>query len=750
MINDAVLHSRGEALFVDDAPHPEDLLHATVFTSTVARGEIIQLDLSKARALSGVKAIFTAEDIQGTNQIGGLVEDELLLAEKEVFYIGESIALIIANSIEIARAARTAIICKYKEKPAVFEAREAYAKGLTHPPERELILGNTEEAFKHCDLVLSGQTDSGAQEHLYLETQSALAIPLEHGGIKLYSSTQSPSATQKIVAQIIGCSMHQIEVDVLRLGGGFGGKEEQATRWAACAALAAAKLKQPVKLILNRDEDMCLTGKRHPYSADFKIGLTNDGKILAYQVFYFQNAGATNDLSPAILERSLFHSTNSYFIPNVQATAVSCKTNLLPNTAFRGFGAPQALFVIESAIYQAAHALNLKPETIQAKNLLQEQDVFPYGMAVKQCQARNCWDEAQQRYHIKQRQAKIDSFNQDHALHKKALSFMPVCFAISFNTTFLNQASALVHIYNDGSVGLSTGAVEMGQGVKTKIRQIAAQVLGIELTQIKLESTNTTRISNMSPTAASVGADLNGHATRLACEALLHRLKNFASTLLDSNSPLTIEKGHIYTGNVLSALSWSELIIQAYFARINLSEQAHYTTPDISWDWGIKRPQKPFAYHVFGIAITEVSLDCLLGTYQIDTVDIVHDAGKSLNTLIDRGQIEGGLVQGIGWMTLEEIKYSEQGKLLSNSLANYKIPDIYFSPEIKVHFLEHTDNAAGLFGSKAVGEPPFMYGIGAYFALLNAMRAFKPHINLPFNAPLTPEKVLMALYGTPT
>jgi len=597
-------------------------------------------------------------------------------------------------------------------------------------------------------LVLDGTADSGAQEHLYLETQSSLAIPLEQGGVKLYASTQSPSLTQKMTAQVLNCAMHQVEVDVLRLGGGFGGKEDQATRWAVFAALAAKKLQRPVKLVLNRNEDICLTGKRHPYSTDFRIGLNKQGKILAYQVFYYQNAGATNDLSPAILERTLFNSTNSYYIPNVSASAVSCKTNLPSNTAFRGFGAPQAVFVIESAIYQAAQALGIDAAEIQAKNLLQEGDAFPYGMAVKYCKATDCWDELHQRYQIAIQQTEISKFNARHNLHKKALSLMPICFAISFHQLFLNQSRALVHVYTDGSVSVSTAAVEMGQGVKTKIRHVAASIFGLNVDRIKSESSNTTRVSNMSPTSASVGADLNGHATRIACLEILKRLQKVASEYLNTSGQISFEKEMTCVDKQPSNLSWQNLIMLAYMQRINLSAQAHYATPNISWNWDkIGQQQKPFAYHVFGTAVTEVTLDCLRGTYQIERVKIIHDAGNSLHPLIDKGQVEGALVQGLGWVTLEEIKHDEQGHLLSNNLANYKIPDIYFAPEIETHFLEHAANPVGLFGSKAVGEPPFLYGIGAYFAICNAMRAFKPDVKIPFDAPLTPEKVLLTLYS---
>lgn len=749
MINDSVLHTRGEAQFVDDLLNPQGLLHAAIFSSGIAHGEIIKLNTRAALAIDGVKAILTANDVFGVNQIGNIVEDEPLFAEKIVHYIGEPIALVVAETATIARLACTQIIIEYQQRAAVFDARLAYQQNSTHAPVRSFVMGDVATAWDECDLVLDGTADSGAQEHLYLETQSSLAIPLEHGGVKLYASTQSPSLTQKMAAQVLNCAMYQVEVDVLRLGGAFGGKEEQATRWAVFSALAAKKLQRPVKLILNRNEDICLTGKRHPYSTDYRIGLNKQGKILAYQVFYYQNAGATNDLSPAILERTLFNSTNSYFIPNVSASAVSCKTNLPSNTAFRGFGAPQAVFVIESAIYQAAQALGLDAAQIQARNLLQEGDFFPYGMAVENCNATDCWDKLHQRYQVTSQQAEISRFNAHHHLHKKALSIMPICFAISFHEIFLNQSSALVHVYTDGSVSVSTAAVEMGQGVKTKIRQVAATVFGLNIERIKSESTNTTRVSNMSPTSASVGADLNGHATRLACLEILERLHKVAATHLNTNAQISFENEMVFVDKQPSNLSWQKLIMFAYLQRVSLSAQAHYATPNISWDWDKNKKgqqQKPFAYHVFGTAVTEVTLDCLRGTYQIESVKIIHDAGNSLHPLIDRGQVEGALVQGIGWMTLEEIKHDEQGRLLSNSLANYKIPDIYFAPEIETHFLRHAENPVGLFGSKAVGEPPFLYGIGTYFAICNAMRVFKPDVKIPFDAPLTPEKVLLTLY----
>ncbi len=492
-----------------------------------------------------------------------------------------------------------------------------------------------------------------------------------------------------------------------------------------------------------------MTGKRHPYSTDFKMGLARDGTIVAYDVTYFQNAGAAADLSTAILERTLFHATNAYRIPHVRATAYSCRTHRAPNTAFRGFGAPQAMFAMEAAIYEAAQALRVPPHELQRRNLLSEDDAFSYGMHASNCNAQRSWDETCARYNVPAVIDRVAYFNNDHAVEKKGVALMPVCFGISFTTTALNQAGALVHIYTDGSVGISTGAVEMGQGVREKIRHIAARTFSIDPSLIKIESTNTTRVARTSPTAASTGADLNGHATRLACEAILARMHEGAVRHVGavSSEHVTIENGRVLVDGRDARMKWHDLVMKLYLDRINLSAQAHYATPDIFFDKTTNKGS-PFAYHVYGTALVEVTLDCLRGTYRIDAVRVVHDAGTSLDPVIDRGQAEGAIVQGLGWMTMEELRYADDGHLTTDTLSTYKIPDMSFAPHaIDVHFLENAPNPRGPFNSKAIGEPPFMYGIGAYFALLNAMRAFRPDLKPFYDAPLTPEKVLMKLYG---
>jgi len=472
-----------------------------------------------------------------------------------------------------------------------------------------------------------------------------------------------------------------------------------------------------------------------------------DGRIIGYEVTFYQNAGASADLSPAILERTLFHCTNSYYIPNVKATAISCKTNLPPNTAFRGFGGPQGMFVIESAIFNAAEVMGIDSAEIQKRNLLNENDEFSYGQKAENCNSKKTWSKAESLYSIDKIRLDVENFNNINDIYKKVIAVMPICFGISFTNTSMNQASALVHIYNDGSVSLSTAAIEMGQGVNEKLRQIVSEIFSIDIRKIKTESTNTTRIANTSPTAASSAADLNGKATEQACNNILLRLKQTAAEILKKNNldAIEIKNEMVYNDSIITDLSWTELIKTANLKRVNLSSHWFYATPNIHFD-RTKEKGKPFAYHVYGTAIVEATVDCLRGIYKFNSVKVVHDFGKSFNQLIDRGQAEGAIVQGLGWMTIEEIMHNELGQVLTDTLSTYKVPDIHFTPDIEIDFLEDAENPFGIFKSKAIGEPPFMYGIGGYFAIMNAMKAFNPKLKCIFNSPLTPEKVLMNLY----
>ena len=742
-------HVTGKSIYLDDIPLIQGTRFGVVFDSPIAHGTITSIDYSKALVLPGVIKIITHEDIPGENQIGGIIPDEQLFASTEVHFVGQPIALIIAESDQIAFEARKLIEIDISKKDIIVDPREAQQKDLLIIPPRTFELGDTENSWENCAHIFEGQADSNGQEHLYIETQGAYAIPMENGHIRISSSTQGPTAVQRITARVLGVGMHKIEVDVVRIGGGFGGKEDQATPWAVMAALGVSILNLPVKVILSRLDDMRMTGKRHPYSSDYKIGFSKDLKVMAYETTFYQNAGAAADLSPAVMARTLFHGTNSYFIPNVKMTAYSCKTNLPPNTAFRGFGGPQGMFVIESALSHAAKELGISKHKLQKNNLLINGDEFPYGQIADGVELNSIWQEMESKFDIGSIEKEMDEFNSSHTDVKKGFSLMPVTFGISFTKTPMNQARALVHIYTDGSVGVSTGAVEMGQGVNTKMLQIVAHVFLIDPKRVKLESTNTTRVANTSPSAASSTADLNGKALQKACNTLLERLKTCAADHLGvSSKDITLKNGMVYTNENPTDLTWEQLVMMAFLKRICLTENGHYATPKINFDMK-KEKGHPFAYHVYGLALTQVTLDCIRGTYDFDAVKIVHDFGKTMNPSVDFGQVEGGLIQGMGWMTMEDLCYNDRGQLLSNTLSTYKIPDIYSVPKtVTIEPLETNGNDMAILKSKAVGEPPLMYGIGAYFAIDQAIKSFNPNFNSTFDAPFTHEKVLMALYGS--
>ena len=746
---DAVSHTRGESQYVDDMPQPSEMLYAAVFSSPVMHGKIMALHFQDACSMDGIVAVLTSKDIPGENQIGPIIQDEELLASAEVCYVGQPVALVIGTSPEIARKGVRKITIDVEQLPAITDPKEAFSKGNIIGSPRTFILGDVEATWQKCDLVLEGVCDVGGQEHVYLETQRARAIPLEENNLCIYSATQGPSAVQRHAAKVLGLPDHNIEVDVKRLGGGFGGKEDQATPWACMAALAAWHTKKPVELVLGRADDIKMTGKRHPYKSDFKIGVTKEGKILAYEANHYQNSGATADLSPAVLERTLFHGTNSYFIPNVKIFGVCCRTNLPSNTAFRGFGGPQGMFVIESAIAKVAEKLDIPREEIQTKNLLEENDLFPYGQRVRNCRSLLTWNKAVEKYKLNEIRKRVEDYNKTHFEIKKGIAVMPICFGISFTTTYMNQASALVHVYTDGSISVSTGGVEMGQGLKSNIASIAAKGFGIRDIRIKIESTNTTRVANMSPSAASATTVLNGNATLMAIGQVLDRLKSMVAKELgvQDKGRITIVNEKVLCDGRETDWTWDRLVQTAHLNRIDLSAHGFFATPEIHFD-KIKEKGHPFAYHIFGTAIIEVTLDCLRGTYDIDSVKIVHDLGRPLSELVDRGQIEGGLAQGLGWMTIEDLCFNEKGQLLSGALATYKVPDVYFMPDdIELTFLEDEGNTLGPYGNKAVGEPPLMYGIGVFFAIRCAMRAFRPQKEFALASPLTPERVLLQLYA---
>ncbi len=743
---DMQMHVRGTSQFVDDLPTPAGCLHAALFTSPVARGVLRSLDTAKAAAAPGVVAVYTHRDVPGLNEVGHVLRDQPLLAVDSLEYIGQPIALVVAESRSAALQAARQVQVEIESLPAVLDLREAAARGLIHGQRRVLVNGDPEAAWVRCAVQARGTVSSGPQEHFYFETQRALALPTEHDTIKVCASTQSPGAFHRHLAEVLGIPMHKVELDIRRLGGGFGGKESTAV-WVVAPAMAAFLLKRPVKLVLDRNEDIATSGKRHPYEYDYRIGLDEEGRILAYEVDLYQHAGACADISLAVLGRSFLHATGSYRVPNVRVTAVSCRTNIPPNNAFRGFGVPQGTFAIEAALTHAAEVMGVDAAVLKHRNLVREGDRLPFGMELQNVTAGRCWEALDAQVDLAARHAAVAAYNRTHSESKRGLAVIPVCFGISFAQTALNQAGALVNIFVDGSVEVSTGAVEMGQGVNTKIQLVAARTLGIDPSRVRVHTTNTSRVPNASPTSASTGADLNGMAARQACQELLGRLRGYAARHLGHDDPEDVEirDGLVWLGGKPTDLPWEKLVAAAWWARVDLSSHAFYATPDLHHDVATERG-RPFAYYTFGTSLTEVLLDCVRGTYTLEAVHVVHDVGQSLSPEIDRGQIEGGIIQGIGWATLEQIRYGPDGRVLTGANA-YKIPDLKFCPgQFSVTLLEDSPNPFAVFNSKAVGEPPFVHGLGAWFALLHALRSVRRDKPLP-PLPLTPEKVFMYLHG---
>jgi len=738
-------HVSGKSLYIDDLPCRIGTLHGAIFGSPVAKGKIIDLDFSEALISDGVVSVLTFKDIPGKNEIGHEINDQPLLAEKEVKYIGQPVAFVIAKTKKLAKDAAGKIKINIEEEKAIVNAKDAFTLG-------ELIgqncleSGNVDEAWKECDFVFEGNVESGGQEHFYLETQGALAEPMENGSIKVRCNTHAPGHFHRNISTVLGLSQNKIELDIKRVGGAFGGKEG-CSIWSSLAALGAYLLNKPVKVILNRHEDITTSGKRHPYSNDFKIGLKKDGTIHAFEINMYQNAGAFADMSMGVLNRCMLHTTGSYNIKNFRGKAYSCRTNIMPNTACRGLGIPQAVFLIESAIHYAAIKMGLNPIDLQKINLIKEGDIQPCGMNMEFCHAEDCFSALDKAVNLAQRIKDVEEYNKKNTATKKGLSILPLCFAVSFVKPSQNQASSLVHVYTDGTVSVSTGAVEVGQGVNSKIQLIASKTLNISFDKVKVESTNTSRIANASPTAASTASDLNGMATLYACKDILERLKKVVAAKFNvKHEDVDIREETIFINDKRTEYTWNELIKDAYSQRVDLSSHGYYAPPQLHWNEKTMKGH-PYTYHTYGTCLTEVTLDCLRGTYNFNSVEIVHDAGKSLSEDIDRGQIEGGVIQGMGWCTIEQLVHDAKGKCLSIP-STYKVPTIKFTPEkMSVDFLKNVDNPYAVYNSKGIGEPPFVYGVGAYFALLNAlMTADKKHKEPIYSIPMTPEKSFMYLY----
>ena len=745
-------HVTGRSEFIDDMPKPRHLLTVKVLASPVAHGEIRRLDTSRAEAIPGVVRVITARDIPGVNQVGGIIPDEVCLAEDHVAFVGEPIALVAAESDEAARAGVQAIEIDIEPLKPCLTVAEAIATENFLSPVRKIERGEVDAAMAHAPHILEGVVVNEGQEHFYMETQRSLAVPEDNGAITIYSSTQHPTEVHRMVSGVLGLPQHSVTIDIKRLGGGFGGKESQATIWAACTALAAHLTGRPAMLKLEREEDMCWTGKRHQFVSAYKVAFDDDGRILALHTELNANGGAVADATSSILERGMLHSENAYMIANHRVIGRPCRTNLPPATAFRGFGAPQGIFMIETVIQRIAHALGKDAYSVRELNAYSEGDTAPYGELIYGAEhLKPLLAEVRRSSEWDARQKAIADFNAQSRWQKKGLAMVPVKFGISFTAAFLNQGVALVQIYPDGSVSVNHGAIEMGQEVNTKIAQIAATNLGLPLSAIRIETNNTKRVGNAPPTAASSGCDLNGHAVDNATDQLVPRLQAKAQELFGV-CPVFFEDGVLYAPTAEGEIdrdrplsSFKDFALKCFQGRVDLCAHGHYATPRVGFDREAGQGH-PFLYYVFGAAVAEVTVDLLTGRATTDRVDILHDSGQSLNPAVDIGQIEGGFVQGMGWATTEELVYAEDGRLLSNSPATYKVPTYGDVPaDFRVRLYEGSVNEVGVHQSKANGEPPLVYGEAVFFAIAEAIQAATGEYPVDLTLPATPEKVLKAL-----
>jgi len=753
----AVKHVTGESVYIDDILVNDQLLHGRVVYSPHAHAKIKSFDLNAAKQMPGVHAVLCYKDIPGHNQMGPVVHDEPCLAEKEVRCVGQAMFLIAAETEEQALQAEKAITVEYELLEPILDIETAIAKNSLLGPIRRIERGNVDEAMKQSKHVIKGTLKTGAQEHWYLETQVCLCIPGEQNEMNLYSSTQHPSETQAMVAEVLGIPRHEVVVEVRRMGGGFGGKETQGNHVAAWCALLSRATSRPVKIRLFRDDDQKITGKRHRYMTHYEVGFSDDGKINAVKIDLNADGGHATDLSYAILERAMLHADNAYYIPNMQIIGKVWKTNLPSNVAFRGFGGPQGMAAIETVLDRIARHLNKEPLEIRYKNFygLKDKNVTPYGEVVENNRLYTIYEQLVKSSDYHKRKKAVQEFNAINEFYKKGIYLTPVKFGISFTTAFLNQAGALVNVYADGSVLVNHGGTEMGQGLNTKIQQIAAKEFGISLHRVKVNATNTSKVPNTSATAASSGSDLNGFAVRNAVAILKSRIAPEVVKMLNEKhkgrptllEDITFADDKIFDKkNPKRSMTFDEVLNVMVLKQISLSAQGYYRTPGIYFDRE-KGKGRPFHYYAFGMAVTEVLVDVLTGRTQILRTDILHDVGDSINPHLDIGQVEGGFVQGCGWVTTEEIKWDAQGNLMTHSPDTYKIPSVQDIPkDFRVELLKDAANYNTIHGSKAVGEPPFMLALSCWLAIKDAIASVADNkIEPEFQIPATNEAVLLAI-----
>ncbi len=748
------LHVTGQSKFIGDEVKPVDMLFAKPAPSTYPHAEILKIDTIKALALPGVIAVLTADDIPGENNTGHFVDVEPLLPKEKVVYVGQPVALVVAIDEKTAKAAVKLVEISYQELTPLLSLDEAIQQKAFYIPERKIERGDLDQGFKDSDFILEGDISTDAQEHLYFETQRAWAIPEEDNHMTLYSATQSTAEVQRTVAKVLDWNANAITVDVKRLGGAFGGKEVAPGLWTTLAALACFHTKKPVELKLTRLEDQSWTSKRHPFKGQYKIGFNKAGKIIAYDVALYSNGGALCDISIPVLERAMLFGENSYYIPNIRIRGGACRTNIPPNTAFRGFGSPQSIFAIESAIHKMARHLKMDIVKIREINLYEKGQTTPYEQEVFDECNRTIFKTLQEKSHYHQLREETAKFNRENKNKKRGIGIVPIKFGLSFTQGVLNQGSALIWVYLDGSVSVTHAGVEMGQEVNTKVAQVAANTLGVSLSKISIESANTKRVGNASPTAASTAADINCNAAYIAASSIKNRLIPVAVGMLKAagNENAVPAEIQFCLNEVFDRrqpdikMSFEKLVQEAYNQQVSLGEHGHYKTPGIQFDRQTGRGT-PFYYFVQGACITQAEVDLLTGRHRLLKVYILHDIGRSLNKSVDMGQITGAFFQGYGWCAMEELKYDRKGRYIQNTFSTYKIPCIRDLPELfDVDFYEHDCERASIFGSKGVGEPPLLYGASAYFAIKDAIESLTDYQQeIPLDNPAVPSAVLRAV-----
>ncbi len=753
----AIGHVTGRALYVDDVARRRDMLEIWPVISPHAHARITSIDVSEAAAEPGVSCVLTAKDVPGMNDVGAVRHDEPLFADTEVLFHGQVVALVVGTSADLCRRAAAKVKVGYEPLAAILGAREAVAKGSFHTNPHVIKRGDSDAVLAKAPHRIGGDFDIGGQEHFYLESHAAWAEGGEDGEMFVSSSTQHPTEVQAVVSHVLHVPRNKVTVQSPRMGGAFGGKETQSNAWAACVALAAMRTSRPVRVQLDRDIDMQLTGKRHPFYARYDVGFDADGRLLAANIELFADGGWALDLSESICDRGLFHLDNAYYVPSCTFTGRVVKTNVVSHTAFRGFGGPQGMLVMEDILDRIARTLGLLPEVVRERNLYRgsgESNTTHYGQELGDERIPQIWSSLVASSKLAERRAKVAAFNATSARIKRGIAITPVKFGISFTATWLNQAGALVLVYRDGTVQVNHGGTEMGQGLYTKVKGIAMRELGIPADSIRVMRTQTDKVPNTSATAASSGSDLNGAAVRAACILLRERLSPVAAELIGAESTLTIPEGAVMFENGVArapqvpgvTVTFARVVELAYMKQISLSANGFYRTPGIGYDKS-KGRGKPFYYFAYGAAVSEVEVDGYTGMKRVLAVDILHDVGESLNPGVDRGQIEGGFVQGMGWLTGEELKWGKDGRLLTHSASTYQIPSIGDAPErFLVALLENASQDGVVHGSKAVGEPPLMLAISVREAIRDAIAAFGARGGeVPLPSPATHEAILAAI-----